>query len=189
VKIENLIVSRKQTARQRNMLAYMFGGSFVLNVLLGISVFHLKDKERIVVTPPIIEREFWVSAGTFSDSYLEQMSEYLIGLILNVTPSNFGARAEHLLACVEPANYGMLKEKLVKEQWEIERRGLSTVFHITAFRTNASELDVEVKGILKSWIGSAPADSKEQTYKISYSYNSGRLKIIDFRELKNEQGN
>ena len=189
MKIENLIASRKQTTRQRNVLAYMFGGSFVLNVLLGISVFHLKDKERIVVTPPVIEREFWVSADRVSDSYLEQMSEYLIGLILNVTPSNFGVRSEHLLACVEPANYGIIKEKLIREQQEIERRGLSTVFHITAFRTNATELEVEVKGILKSWIGSAEADSKEQAYKISYSYNSGRLKITDFRELKNEQGN
>ncbi len=189
MKIENLIASGEKLLRQRKALALALVCSFTLNVLLGATTFYLKDKEKIIVVPPVIEREFWVAAGRVSDSYLEQTSEYLIGLILNVTPSNFGARAEHLLAYVEPANYGPIKEKLIRERQEIERRGLSTVFHITAFGTNASALEVEVKGILKSWIGSAPADSKEQTYKISYSYNSGRLKITDFRELKNEQGN
>lgn len=189
MKIEHLIASGEKLLRQRKALAFALGCSFALNALLGATTFYLKDKEKIIVVPPVIEREFWVSADRVSESYLEQTSEYLIGLILNVTPSNFGARSEHLLAYVEPANYGPIKEKLIREQQEIERRGLSTVFHITAFRTNASELEVEVKGILKSWIGSSPADSKEQTYKMSYSYNSGRLKITDFRELKNEQGN
>ncbi len=185
MKQSTLLKLHNITLTQRSALLVWLAASAVLNMILGGSIFFLIGKERIVVVPPVTANEFWVASDTVSDSYLEQWSECLANLILNVTPNNFKARSEHLLSHVDAGSYQQVKERLIKEQAEIERRGLSSMFHINAFRVDRPSLTVEMKGNLRTWVGNAPLEAKERVYQIKFIYRHGRLYIQSFNEVGN----
>ena len=55
-------------------------------LLLAISVCRLIGRERIVITPPVVNQAFWVEAQAVSPEYLSQMASFLAQLRLNLTP-------------------------------------------------------------------------------------------------------
>ncbi len=172
-----------RTLRERNRLLMGFVLSGTLSLLLGFSVFYLVGRERIVVVPPIVNRDFWVGTDTVSDSYLEQMSEFFSSLLLNVNPNSFKTRAEHLLQHVAPNAYPQLKMQLVERQLELERRAMSTAFYPLSFKVDRHKLLVELKGELKILVGNSAIESQIKTYHINFSQHQGRLYIQKFSEV------
>ncbi len=99
---------------QRNFLT---GLSLLLAVglILATSFLFLK-KERIVVVPSVIEKEFWVDSSTVSATYLEQFGLFLGQLLL--TKSSYSADLHRTILCrhTEPNYLSPLKQKLVEEE-------------------------------------------------------------------------
>lgn len=178
-----LIGSYNALLIQRNRLFMLTSLLGLLCVFLGASNFYLIGKERIIIAPPIISREFWISTDAVSDHYLEQMSQFFAGLLLNVSPSTFAVNAEHLLAHVVPERFAALKTQLVQQQMELERRGMSTSFHISHFKIDRKKLLVELKGELKILVANTPVESSTKTYTLRFVQEQGRLWIQSFEEL------
>jgi conjugal transfer pilus assembly protein TraE len=185
MKTESLLQRYNQTLNERNRLLLGLSIAGGLSVVLGLSVFYLVGRERIVVVPPIVAQEFWVATDSVSDSYLEQMATFFAGLLLNVTPNSFARRSEHLLQHVAPHDYPALKAQLVEQQLEIERRVLSTSFHPSSFKIDRRKLLVELKGELKLMVGNAPVQLQSKTYQIQFVQTQGRLYIQRFDEVAN----
>lgn len=183
MKTQNLTESYNKILIERNRLLMALSISGGLCVLLGLSNFYLVGKERVVVVPPVVSRDFWITTDSVSDSYLEQMSEFFAGLLLNVTPNSFSIRVEHLLQHVEPNAYSILKTQFVQQQLEIQRRALSTSFHPSSFKIDRGRLLVELKGELKMWVGNAPVESQFKTYQLQFVQHQGRLYIQQFKEV------
>ncbi len=60
-----------------------------LVVCVGLSLlimFNMVGRERIVLTPPTIDKTFWVAKDKVSASYLEQMGAFMAYLTLDVVP-------------------------------------------------------------------------------------------------------
>lgn len=171
---------------ERNRLLLAFSITSVLSLLLGASNFYLIGKERIVVVPPIVTREFWVAANAVSEVYLQEMAQYFASLLLNITPNTFAVNAEHLLQNVAPEHFALLKSQLVKQQLEIEKRGLSTIFYPAQFKIDKKQLLVELQGQLKILIGNETLESKTKTYQIKFIPHQGRLFIQFFKEIEKE---
>jgi len=180
---KNALSSRNQAITERNRLLIGFVAAGGLSLLLGFSVFCLVGKERVVIVPPIVNRDFWVGTDTVSDSYLEQMSEFFAGILLNVNPNSFKTRSEHLLQHVAPNAYPALKTQLVERQLELERRAMSTAFYPASFKVDRHKLLVELKGELKILVGNAAVQSQTKIYHIQFSQHQGRLYIQQFREV------
>ena len=179
----NLLDTYNRILTERNRLMLALGITGGLSLLLGFSVFCLVGKERVVVVPPIINRDFWVATDTVSDSYLEQMAEFFAGLLLNVTPNSFTTRSEHFLQQVAPNAYPALKTQLVEQKLELERRAMSTTFHPSSFKVDRGKLLVELKGELKILVGNASIQSQTKTYHIQFVQHHGRLYIQQFSEV------
>jgi conjugal transfer pilus assembly protein TraE len=184
MKAETLVNTFNQTIAQRNRLLLVLGISGLMNILLGSSLFCVIGKERVLVVPPVISREFWIASDSVSDSYLEQMSEFFSSLVLNVTPSSFSARSEQLLQHVDPSTYSIVKTQLVEQGMEVTRRAMSTSFHPISFKVDRKNLMVEVKGELKILIGNSPIETKTQVYQIQFSHRNGRIYIREFKEVQ-----
>ncbi|MBP6103518.1 MAG: type IV conjugative transfer system protein TraE [Gammaproteobacteria bacterium] len=178
-----LMASYNKLLSQRNRLLIATGMLGVLCGLLGASNFYLIGKERIIIAPPIIHREFWISTDAVSDHYLEQMSQFFAGLLLNVSPSTFAVNAEHLLAHVVPERFSSLKTQLVQQQMELERRGMSTSFHINRFKIDRKKLLVELQGELKILVANTPVESSTKIYSLKFVQQQGRLWIQSFEEV------
>ena len=184
MKTQNLRQNYHKVLRERNRLFIAFSVAGGLSMLLGLTNFYLVGKERVVVVPPIVSRDFWIATDSVSDSYLEQMTEFFAGLLLNVTPNSFSVRAEHLLQHVEPKAYPAIKAQLVEQQMEIQRRAMSTSFHPSSFKIDRGRLLVELKGELMMWVGNAPIESQSKTYQLQFVQHQGRLYIQQFKELQ-----
>jgi len=180
-----LIESYNKVVTERNRLLVVSGVIGMVAILLALSNVYLIGKERIVIVPPVVSQEFWVASNTVSDSYLEQMSQFFAGLLLNVTPNTFGANAEHLLQNVVPENHAAVKSQLVQQKFEIERRGMTTSFHPASFKIDRKNLCVEIKGELRILVGNAALESKTRTYRIKFVHQYGRLFIQSFNEVQN----
>ena len=71
-----------------------------LVLCLGLSlviIFNMVGRERIVLTPPAIEKSFWVAKNKVSASYLEQMGGFMAYLTLDVSPSSIEWKKAMLL--------------------------------------------------------------------------------------------
>jgi len=62
---------------QRNGYMILAAGLIVLSIILGLLAFHLAGRERIVVTPPVLNKSFWVTNGEVSEEYLSEMTLFL----------------------------------------------------------------------------------------------------------------
>lgn len=186
MRVNVLAASHNQILVQRNVFFCIAVISMCVNLLLGGINFYLIGKERIVVTPAVITSEFWVSSDTVSDSYLEQMSGFFLGLILNTSPNNFAARSGQLLQHVYPNYFAIVKAQLVKQQAEIERRAMSTSFQPNSFKIDREKLLVEVNGELRILVGGSPLQLKSATYQIQFTHQQGRLYVKQFKEVKND---
>lgn len=183
MKTQVLIGSYNSLLSQRNRLLMASGILGILCVLLGASNFYLIGKERIIIAPPTIQREFWISTDSVSDHYLEQMSQFFAGLLLNVSPSTFAVNAEHLLSHVVPERFAALKAQLVAQQMELERRGMSTSFHISRFKIDCKKLLVELKGELKILVANTQVTSSTKNYLLKFVQQQGRLWVQSFEEV------
>ncbi len=180
---QNLTDHYNRVLTERNRLLIAFAIMSSLTLLLSSSLFYLVGRERVVIVPPIVNRDFWVGTDTVSDSYLEQMSEFFAGLLLNMNPSSFKTRSEHLLQHTAPHAYARIKTQLSAQQLELERRAMSTAFYPASFKIDRHKLLVELKGELKILVGNAPIESQTKTYHIQFSQHHGRLYIQQFSEV------
>ena len=168
---------------QRNALFAIALGSLIVILLLAITVFYMVGRERIILVPPVMTNRFWVSSDDLSDSYLEQMSDFFVSLVLNVTPSSFEVRSQQLLQHVDPNSYAAVKTQMVEQEVEIKKRAMTTNFHATSFKIERKQLLVEVKGELRVIIGTAMLETKTKTYQIQFNHRQGRLYIKQFKEV------
>ena len=174
------------TQRNRLMMACAVLG--FLSLLLGSSNLVLIGKERIIVLPAEVHRSFWIASDSVSDSYLEQMAQFLVPLLLNVSPNTAALNAEHFLAQVSPRYFATLKTQLVAQQLEIERLGMSTTFDTKHFKINGKKLIAEIEGELKTTLGNSPMPSQKKVYRLQFVREQGRLWIRSFEEIKDASG-
>ncbi len=169
---------------QRNRLMIASLLLCFLSLVLGSLNWVLMAQSRTIVLPAEVNRSFWVSGAALSESYLEQMSQFLVHLLLNVTPSSFASNREHFLSYVAPQHFSALKTHLVAQQLEIERLGMSTIFYAGPFKINAKKGIVEVQGELKIILGNSPLESQKKGYRLQFIQEQGRLWLKSFEELK-----
>ncbi len=104
-----------------------------LVVCLGLALvimFNMVGRERIVLTPPTIEKSFWVAKDKVSASYLEQMGGFMAYLTLDVSPSSIEWKKAMLLQYVAPDVYGALQTRQDLEADRLKRLNATTQFSV-----------------------------------------------------------
>jgi len=154
------------------------------NMLLVSYLFYAKGYEKIVVSPPMIEKSFWVSANHVSPEYLSEMAIFFANLRLNVTPSNAAMQRDILLRYVTPYCYEGLKIALITEAERLKKERITTAFYPVDVRVDAKKLIARVLGDLQSTIGDSQLSPQRVMYQMEFTYNAGRLLIKSFEEVK-----
>ena len=182
MKTEILAQHYNQAVQWRNRILIAAIGLFVINLIQGISIYQLIGRQQTIVVPATFDREFSIGHKV-SESYLEQMTQYFASLLLNITPSTFAANSERLLQQVASENFAAVKAQLTEQQQEIQKRGISTAFHIRSYQVNKEALWVELRGDLKILIANAAMESQAKAYRFQYEYQHGRLLLQKFSEV------
>lgn len=173
--------------KRRNAYLAIACGSLLLNILLGIGLFLMIGRERVIIVPPQVSQSFWISKGAVSPEYISEMSHFFVTLRFNITPSIAASQRDILLRYVASEYYELLKMQLVKEGQGMAKNHITTAFYPVDIKVNVKNLEALVIGDLVSTIGSNQLPAKRITYKIVYGYNNHRLLVKQFIEVKPDE--
>ena len=182
-----LLEEYNQAIQWRNRFLFVSLGLFALNLAQAVSVYALISKKSTIVIPANFHREFSISEHSISDSYLEQMTQYFVSLLLNVTPETFEGNSNLLLQHVLSNDYSLFKSQLTQQKQELSKKGISTAFYISNFKVYRKPLRVKLRGELRLMVGNSSMETKSNTYQIEYVNQHGRLYIKSFKEISKEE--
>jgi conjugal transfer pilus assembly protein TraE len=168
----------------RNGYFILAMSSLLLNMLLSGAIYFILGYEKIVLVPPTISREFWVSTHQVSPEYLSSMSLFLADIRLNVTPANAALQRELFLRYVNPNQYEKLKCELMEQEAHLKKEHISMIFFITNVEVDAARLRVNLSGDLQYIVGDALQPAQHVTYQMAYRLHSGRLMLESLEEEK-----
>jgi conjugal transfer pilus assembly protein TraE len=158
-------------------------GSLVLAVILqGIAIKSMIGSEKVVITPPEINKSFWVSGTRVSKEYLEEMAYWYAGLALNVTPSTSEYQNRLFLNYAAPSDYGRLQAEIGAQAARLKKANASTQFSVRSMTTDEENLRVTLSGTLYTWVSDKRAGNRGTSYMVGFKKLNGRLYVADFKE-------
>jgi conjugal transfer pilus assembly protein TraE len=148
-------------------------------VVLSLSVFSLIGDARTVITPPVIDRPFWVTNNRLSDEYLEMMGQFVSGLVLDVSANSALYKRDTLLKFVDPSAHGDIRIRMDREIERLQRSNASTVFRAAQVTPDAKNMTVRLDGVLTSYINGKAFD-QDASYTVRFAYRSTGLWLTGF---------
>ena len=158
---------------QKNLFAWL---SLLLALgVIALSLFLFTKKERVVIVPPVVEKEFWVDSYTVSSSYLEQFGVFIGQLVLGKSVQSAPSQRAILLRHTSPSYAGPLRQKLIEEEEFLKKQNASYVFFPSQVRVNPTQMEVHLTGDRAAYSGGVQVSLNKEHYILSFSYVSGRL--------------
>jgi conjugal transfer pilus assembly protein TraE len=157
-----------------------------LVVCLGLALvimFNMVGRERIVLTPPALDKSFWVAKDKVSASYLEQMGGFMAYLTLDVSPSSIEWKKAMLLQYVAPDVYGALQTRQDLEGDRLKRLNATTQFSVAQLVPDEDTLSVHLKGRLATFINGTRTSDVEKEYVVAFDYTGSRIQLRRFEEF------
>lgn len=174
-------------ATQRNLAIIVASILLIITLCLSICLM-FKDTNTILV-PFEIKDQLSLSGKKPQNSYLEAISRDIINTMLNLTPNNVEYVEKTILSYADGSSYGKLKNQLEKLRENVVSKKFSTIFYINSIYPNNINMSVVVDGILSTYFGQKEVSRDKKSYEIKYSYKTGRLYIVGFSEIVQENDN
>ena len=188
MKLEQKQSELMQMKKHQMMLLGASGILLALVLMQGITVISLlryaHSKHDVHFIPPHITKEFSVSNAGVSESYLRDMTSFLVQLRFNVTPTSAQYQFNALLGYVASSLYGDIRAQLVKEVELIQQEHLSSVFYPALIELECKSLTAKVSGQMRRSVGSDLMSEVKETYLIHFAYEQGLLKITSLEQVK-----
>jgi conjugal transfer pilus assembly protein TraE len=152
-----------------------------LIIFLSISLVQVSKKQRIIVLPPRVDKEFWVSEKEVSNTYLEQIGTYIAELTMNVSPKNVDLNFDKVIpfASTDPQITEELKKELLNQANAIKKDYIYQSFYIDGVSVIESKNGkyVLVEGLLRRSTGDIYIGSRNANIKIFFDVKAGRFYI------------
>jgi conjugal transfer pilus assembly protein TraE len=172
--------------RQNRFLWLTLGGIVTALVLALLVAWAGMGATRTVVTPPRIEKSFWITDNTASGEYIDQMAQWVSYLTLDVTPDNVQYKSDLLLKLAHPDYHGALQQKLRVNAEKIRRDNAATSFDIRTVRAAPDALAAVLTGQLKVLINGTPVKNEIRHYLARFTLDGGQAQLIQFKQVKND---
>ena len=177
--MQDLKLMRSTVRFQGAALALM--GACLLSSL--VLMFNMVGRDRVIVTPPSIDKTFWVSKDRVSSSYLEQMGSFIAYLTLDVSPQSIDWKKTMLLQYVSPDVYGALQTRQDLEADRLRRLNATTQFSVAQLMPNEEAMNVTLKGRLATFINGARTSDIDKEYVAEFEFKGNRVQIRNFKEI------
>lgn len=172
----------RSTVRLQGAALALMGTCLLASLVL---MFNMVGRDRIVVTPPSIDKTFWVSKERVSSAYLEQMGSFIAFLVLDVSPQSIDWKKTMLLQYVSPDIYGALQTRQDLEADRLRRLNATTQFSVAQLLPDEEAMNVTLKGRLATFINGARTSDVDKEYVAEFEFKGNRVQIRNFREIGN----
>ena len=157
------------------------------NVLQALNNGRLQNEKQTIITPMAYNAPFAISMNTASPELRLMWAVTFAGLRLNVSPENVDAQHEFLLRYIKPGSQAELTVTLAEEARRIKQTGVTSVFHQTGIHVYPNNTQVEITGILYTWIGNSKPEKEIKRYVLNMEYANGVAYLMGFVEPNNEK--
>jgi conjugal transfer pilus assembly protein TraE len=168
--------------REKNLRSLIFQRNVFLAMalLLAISsmvtcLFLFVKNDRIIITPPMIEKEFWVEGNQVSATYLEQFGIFLGQLLFNKSSHSASSQRAVILRHTDTAYVGALRQKLVEEEEMLKKQNASYVFYPEKISVEPNALQVLLAGERITFAAGKQVSSKKESYVLTFGYAGSQL--------------
>ena len=172
----------RSTVRFQGAALALMGACLLSSLVL---MFNMVGRDRVVVTPPSIDKTFWVSKDRVSSSYLEQMGSFIAYLTLDVSPQSIEWKKTMLLQYVSPDVYGVLQTRQDLEADRLRRLNATTQFSVAQLLPDEDAMNVTLKGRLATFINGARTSDVDKEYVAEFEFKGNRVQIRNFKEIGN----
>ena len=149
--------------------------SLSVNLIQGVNNYRLQNEQRTAVTPMAFNAPFAVSQNSADASYLQQMALSFIALRLNVSPE------------IRPGAQNQMKVILAEEAKRIKNDNVNSAFFQTSVRVWPQYGRVEIRGVLKTWIGDSKPFTDIKHYILILKRENGVTWLDNFGETDDEK--
>ena len=172
----------RSTVRSQGAALALMGACLLSSLVL---MFNMIGRDRVIVTPPSIDKTFWVSKDRVSSSYLEQMGSFIAYLTLDVSPQSIDWKKTMLLQYVSPDVYGVLQTRQDLEADRLRRLNATTQFSVAQLLPNEEAMNVTLKGRLATFINGTRTSDIDKEYVAEFEFKGNRVQIRNFKEIGN----
>lgn len=158
------------------------------NIILSVAVaimsftaYNLYTNERIVVVPTNVSKEFWISSNKLSESYLNQMGQYVSTALMNVSPNSAKQQFELVLELAAPEFYQTLKMELNNQNKYLVENGITSAFYPKSYKFEKDK--IVINGQKNNIIGDKVVERRDIVLTVNYIVQNGRFYISKF-EIK-----
>lgn len=148
-------------------------------------LYYVYKNERVVIVPPTVSTQVFVSGSDASDEYLIAMARYIAQLGLNYTPAIARVQFNDLLKMFVPQSFPSYKNVFYELAGRVESGNVSSAFYVTRVKVNRDNKTLIVSGVLNQWTQDKKFITDEpRQYMIKYQINNGFFNIIEIKEYK-----
>ncbi len=166
---------------RRNLWMAVAAAMVLSNLGLVIWLYGVDIREKTIVTPPDLDKAFWVQGDVVSPEYLEQMALFFASLALSYHPDNIDDQVRLFLRYADPEIYGALATRLEADTEKVKRNKLSSVFYPQEVRMQGKQ--VALTGQLITLVGAKLLKTRQAVFRFRFSYRQGRLFVSEFQEV------
>jgi len=173
--------------KENRILKFGFLILLIIFIVQSFVVVKLYSKKTVIVLPPKVDKEFWVSGDTLSRTYLEQVAYFIADRLLNVSPENVKSSIDMILPffTTEPEQLRKLKEKLVEYENEIIENEIYQSFYPMKFliaKDSFKRPYLRVEGIVRRTSGDVYIGQRKAYVNIFFKVRSGRLIVYELEK-------
>lgn len=165
-----------RTAKRLNIMVLLCVSLLISNILLAVGCIYAFAHQSTRYIPFGAEHAFSMSATQVDASYLSMMSEDLMGLIFNVSPTTVVGSHKLALEMVAPKAYSHFLQVFAQDANTITKNAVASTFYIKSLQADPSTLKVLITGMLHRSVGERTLPPVAKIFLITFSYH-GRLQV------------
>lgn len=169
------------------VLLVLFTLSLTSNILLVQQNKYISAHREKIVTPMAYDAPFIISEANSSPSHMQMMALSFMALRLNVSPETVDSQHEFLLGFVKPGAQPDFKIVLAQEAQRIKSNEVNSAFYQTQIQVYPADNRIDIRGVLKTWIGNGKPQSDLKHYSLVLSYENGITSIVKFLEVGDDK--
>lgn len=147
--------------------------AFLLLTVLLLSIRTLRKETIVILQPPTLAREAWVSREGASQSYKEAWGFCLAQLVGNVTPSSLEFVKERLQPLLAPTVYQEVMDEMHMQAQQITKDRLSLRFEPKSVEYESETNKVFVCGSsFENGVGGRSEHRSDRTYEFVITINN-----------------
>ncbi|MEM3580394.1 MAG: TraE/TraK family type IV conjugative transfer system protein [Candidatus Bathyarchaeia archaeon] len=157
----------------------------VLLIINSVVTYTMIKSQKVVLVPPSISVQSYVSGSDASDDYLRAVARYVAALVLNYNPTVARAQFNDFLKLVSPSTFPSYRDAFYALADKIETGQVSSAYYITQIKVNRKEGNMILTGLLNQWTQDKQFITNDvRQYILRYRISDGMFSVMEFKEYK-----